>query len=59
MQKKAVFAEHLPLRETELLYELPVVVVGHIFFLGSDPTEELGRHYEDKGPKFKQSLSGK
>ena len=33
MKEKAVFAEHLPLRETELFYKLPVIVIGHIILI--------------------------
>jgi hypothetical protein len=57
MKEKAVFAEHLPLRETELFHKLPVIIIGHIIIPSdSDPAEELGRHYDHPGPNFKNCL---
>src|SRR4051794_19511140 len=58
VKEKAVFAEHLPLRETELFHKLPVVIIGHIILPSdSDPTEELGAHYGLLRSKFKNCLS--
>src|SRR5437868_15531579 len=58
MKKKAVFAEHLPLRETELFHKLPVIIIGHILLPSdSDPAEELGAHYGACGLDFKNCLS--
>jgi hypothetical protein len=57
MKEKAVFAEHLPLRETELFNKLPVIIVGHIILPpDSDPTEELGAYYGACRLDFKTCL---